>query len=383
MIYYNIMSALLKKRSQSRLSDLLQWSESSNPRKNSNPLLKPKLYPDLMAKYILKTHIISHYYTDKTMIEYVIKNIRQSLLPIVIFTNKTIIPPNNLYYSLLSNTSSDGILSSFDYKLALIEKYIGAFISPDYEPEKNGHRMPTNKIISLHITSSLLPNYLDRQMMYTKWYSSDTQHALEGAIQFYEPKIVVELGVYLGASTVSLLTASKKKIRYYGFDYFTHVCTDPPHITYSPLDKFFLEYPKLDTAVANVIPFAKKHDINFILHDVLRSNEYLLANNIIPDLLFIDSIKNQNNLTLIIHKYIMINPNIVIVGDDMVCGQVKPALSDFDYISFGINAYLITTKPKLRPENYPSALASINNYPRYLFTPEEIKLIPKIMRSFT
>lgn len=333
-------------------------------------------YSPAFFMYTLKTHLINRWFLEqKAKKEYVEKTIKQNLLPIVIFAKKIVIPPNKLYQTFLSNANN------FDDIMALIEKYIGAFISPDYNGEMS-YAKSTGIIIKIHVNPSLLKDVPAKQMMFEKWYSTSTRHALEGAVQWYRPKVVVELGVYLGCSTVSLLNASSGPIKYYGFDFFTHICTNPPHITYSPLDRFFLEYPKLETAVANVIPLSTKHNINFILMDVLKSNEYLLANNIVPDLLFIDSIKQEHNLNLIIHKYLMINPSIVIVGDDMIYGQIKPAIEEFDFLAFGIYAYLITSLPKLKADKYPKPKIQDFIYPEFYLSKQEKMLVPKHMQDY-
>jgi hypothetical protein len=338
-------------------------------------LLSYTKYAENLYIYALKTHVVNRWYSSKHQKkEYVEKNIKQSLLPIIIFTKKIVIPPNKLMQVLI------GHANTFEDMLALIEKYIGAFISPDYQGQQLIKQ--TGITIKLHVHSRLLTDIPSKQLMYEKWYSTSTRHALEGAVQYYRPKVVVELGVYLGCSTVSLLHASTTPIKYYGFDYFTHICTNPENITFSPLDRFFLEYPKLETAVANVMPFAKKHNINFILYDVLKSNEYLNKNGIIPDLLFIDSIKDEHNLNLIIHKYLMLNPDIVIVGDDMIYGQIKPALEEFGFLAFGKEAYIITTKPKLQADKYPKPLIQDFIYPSFRLSKQELMLVPKSMHGY-
>ena len=338
-------------------------------------LLSYTKYIDNLYKYHLITHVVNRWYNSQLKKkEYVEKNIKQSLLPIIIFAQKVIIPPNKLYQVLI------GHAATFDDMLALIEKHIGAFISPDYD----NHPIikSTGITIKLHINSRLLNDMPSKQLMFEKWYSHNTRHALEGAMQWYRPKVVVELGIYLGCSTVSLLYSSPGPITYYGFDYFTHICTNPPHITYSPADRFFLEYPKLDTAVANVMPFSKKHNINFILYDVLDSNRYLQKNGIIPDLLFIDSIKDEHDLNLIIHKYLMLNPDLIIVGDDMIYGQVKPAIEEFGFLAFGKEAYLITNKPKLQADKYPKPKIQDFVYPTFQLSKQERMLVPKSVQNY-
>jgi predicted O-methyltransferase YrrM len=331
-------------------------------------------YESVLFKCALKTHVVSHWFAhNKQKREYVETNIKQCLLPIILFTEKVIIPPNKLMQELIEHAHS------FEDMLALIEKYIGAFISPDYKGQKL--TKSTGITIKLRITPRMLSDVPIKQLMYDKWFSSNTRRALEGAVQYYRPKVVVELGVYLGCSTVSCLNASKGPISYYGFDYFTHICTNPENISFSPLDRFFLDFPKLETAVANVIPFSKKHNINFILYDVLKSCEYLSTRGIVPDLLFIDSIKDEHNLNEIIHKYLLLNPDIVIVGDDMIFESVKKALKRFNYITFGDEAYLIQ-KAKLHADKYPQPKILKYKYPVFHLSKQEQMLVPKKMHGY-
>jgi len=227
------------------------------------------------------------------------------------------------------------------------------------------------------IIYNIKPNMKNEKLLINcGWYSSGTRHALEGAMLLHKPKIVIEFGVYLAKSTVGILQCANfngYSIDYYGFDRFTHICTQRDGVTFTPIDKLFFNYPKLDTAVANVAEYAEKHNINFIPLDADKAIDFFKENNIIPDLLYIDCIKNPTELVNTIKTYLNYNKNIIIVGDDLSSrNKLKQSILRFEPIIFNEEAYIINSKFKF--ENYPKGL-SVNTYPKLEFTNEEIKKI--------
>jgi hypothetical protein len=207
------------------------------------------------------------------------------------------------------------------------------------------------------------------------WYSSGTRAALEGAIIKYKPKIIAELGVYLAKSSCAIMQCGDYcdlSIDYYGFDLFTHCCNNNTAITFSPIDKLFLNYPKLDTSISNLAQYSNRHNINLVLYDVEKSVEYFKNKNIVPDLVYIDAIKDPVKLTKLIDKYLEYNPNIVIVGDDLE-NREKLYISILKYnpVIFNNQAYIINNIT-YNIEKYPKPISN-NTYPRLKFNPNEIK----------
>ena len=218
------------------------------------------------------------------------------------------------------------------------------------------------------------------------WYIEGTRQALEGAILHYKPKTIVELGVYLAKSTCAILQCSAKNninINYYGFDLFTHIATQRDHCVNNPINKFFFNYPKLETAISNVAQYADNNNINYVNYDVHKSLDFLKERNIMPDLLYIDAIKNPTELKHLIKAYLSYNPKIIIVGDDLTANpRILDAIYNFNPRVFLNHAYVIANyDKKLKNIVWPEPI-SINTYPKLEFTPEEIKKIPNVYYEY-
>ena len=103
---------------------------------------------------------------------------------------------------------------SIDAKMSIIQKYIGAVITNRYDFNRITYVKPP-KSYQIHLTPTMgnnVPKFIHG------WFDFHSQLAIEGAIQIYQPKTVVELGVWLGQASMSILSASKKPINYWGFE---------------------------------------------------------------------------------------------------------------------------------------------------------------------
>ena len=248
----------------------------------------------------------------------------------------------------------------------IIKKYIGAYVS--LSNQNNFETIYIDKIPIIKITPSLKT----KQFMHG-WYSDNSRIALEGAIQYYKPKIVFEFGLWFGKSTVGILQSSLKKLNYYGFDYFTPTTTNPKYVTMSPLDKIYIDHPRFETIISNVADYSKKHTIHFVVGEI---NNTLT---IIPDLIYIDAIKNTEELKKFINKYLKINENIVIVGDDYIISDVREAVKNYKNKKiFGEHAYIITNLHI--PDNFPKPVSDFSKYPKLQLSNSEINKIPHNMR---
>lgn len=317
----------------------------------------------------MELHVISNWFKDfPRKREYFEEVADKSLFPIVDFEKKTI-KANKLHKSLLQ------FGETFEQKMGIIKKYIGAYVTDNNQPFEVDRSAAD--IIAFKITPSLA---VTEPFMHG-WYSDKTREALEGAIQHYKPKVVVELGVWYGKSTVGIFQSSPHKIDYYGFDYFTPTATNPDYVTETPIDKLFVKHFRLESAVANVAPYSKKHNIHFLFHDVLKSDEVINKLKVVPDLLFIDAIKNTTELQNTIDAYLKLNPNIVIVGDDYVFDSVKRAVKKYpQVVPFGNYSYLLTDREV--PEEFPSPVSDFSSYPSLRLTQSEKNKVPKSMKGY-
>jgi predicted O-methyltransferase YrrM len=307
--------------------------------------------------------VISNWFKDHPKKKHYFESVAdKSLFPIIDFNNKKI-TSNKLHKKILEHGEN------FEQKMGLIKKYIGAYVTSDnqsFDTERG------TQIIQIKVTPSIAvtPKFMHG------WYSGKTREALEGAMIYYKPKNVVELGVWYGKSTVGLLQASSRPINYYGFDYFTPTATNPDYVTQTPMDKLFIDHFRLESTVSNLAPYSKKHNINLIFYDVLASVDIMKNNNIKPDLVFIDAVKEVKPLQTIIDKYLELNPEVVIVGDDYVFNTVKIAVKKYKNIKiFGDNSYIITNKNI--PESFPNPVSDFSNYPHLELTQKEKSSLPE------
>jgi len=312
----------------------------------------------------MELHVVSNWFKEyPSKRRYFEEHADKSLFPIVNFETQTI-KANPLHKKLLKYGRT------FEEQMGIIKKFIGAYVSSSAQSFET--KRVDAEIIGFKITPSLA---VARPFMHG-WYSPKTREALEGAIQHYKPKTIVELGVWYGKSTVGMFQSSSRKVDYYGFDFFSPTATQPSYVTMSPIDKLFMEHFRLETAVANVAPYSKHHSIHFVLHDVLTSHTALKKMNVVPDLVFIDAIKDTKELQHTIDQYLKLNPDIVIVGDDYVFDSVKRALKRYPQVlPFGNNAYILTNREL--PETFPAPVSDFSMYPQLSLTSEEEAQVPK------
>jgi predicted O-methyltransferase YrrM len=317
----------------------------------------------------MELHVISNWFKDHPKKrEYFEKVADKDLFPVVNFETQTI-KANPLHKKLLK------FGTTFEEQLGIIKKFIGAYVS------KSNQSFETKRVSADIIGFKITPSLAVVDPFMHGWYSPKTREALEGAIQYYKPKTVVELGVWYGKSTVGMFQSSSRKLEYYGFDFFSPTATQPSYVTGTPIDKLFVEHFRLETAVANVASYSKQHSIHFVLHDVLTSHAALKAMDVVPDLLFIDAIKNTSDLQNTIDHYLKLNPDIVIVGDDYVFDSVKKAVKRYPQVlPFGNHSYILTNRPL--PETFPDPVSNFSKYPQLSLTPSELKQVPKDMMSY-
>jgi predicted O-methyltransferase YrrM len=283
--------------------------------------------------------------------KYFEQHVPPELFPVVDFEQKTI-KANRLHSQILKYGDT------FEEKMNLIRKYIGAVNSSSVPRIE---RVSVKKQVVIKITPSMeISPYMHG------WYSPDTRKALEGAIQYYKPRIVFELGVWYGQSAVGIFQSAKHKIEYYGFDFFTPTATNPEYVSMSHADKMFIPHPRLESAVSNLAPFSKKHDIYFVFDDVMKSPAF----GVIPDLVFIDAIKKGSELKKIIRQFQKLNPDVIIVCDDYEFETVKEALKDIPKKVFGNYAVILGDVPEL-----PEPVSDFSFYPKLKLTAQEKETI--------
>jgi predicted O-methyltransferase YrrM len=286
------------------------------------------------------------------------QNAPPELFPVVDFEKKTI-KANRLHSQLLKYGDT------FEEQIQIIRKYIGAVNSHSIPRIEH---LPINKQLLLKITPSM-----ETSPYMHGWYSPETRKALEGAIQYYKPRVVFELGVWYGQSAVGMFQSAKHKIEYYGFDFFTPTATNPDYVTMSNADRMFIPHPRLESAVSNLAPFSGKHDIYFVFDDVMKSPDF----GVTPDLVFIDAIKKEQELVKIIRQFQKLNPKIIIVCDDYIFPGVREALKPFRKKEFGDYCCILGDVPEL-----PAPVSKFSAYPALKLTSEQKEELPSKLKTY-
>ena len=139
--------------------------------------------------------------------------------------------------------------------------------------------------------------------------------------------VIIELGSWLGASTIELLKKSKENSSVYCFDKFQNIMlSDYTFNKKHPLDKFWFTTPRYEVFCRNIKNYMKNKKVYTIKDDVNTSIELLKKHKIYPDIVFIDAIKHTNALCAYIKKLYVYNSNVIVIGDDYVFDSVKNAV---------------------------------------------------------
>jgi hypothetical protein len=156
------------------------------------------------------------------------------------------------------------------------------------------------------------------------WMSKNSSLNLKYALETYKPKLVVELGSWLGKSS-KYIKEIHQDCTLYAFDKFQHILQSG-HTSnkIDNLDKnFYLEYLRLETYSANLSDY---DNVYIVQGDINNAISTLTKYDVKVDMFYVDFEKNTGRLIRLIndiHKYY---PNCVIVGDDHVFESVKKAV---------------------------------------------------------
>ena len=178
------------------------------------------------------------------------------------------------------------------------------------------------------------------------WISSDTYDNLIYVLKTFKPKNIVEIGSWLGKSS-GIIKENAPSSTLYCIDDFQPVLFTPyDYKSYTPLDNFYLTYPRLETFMKNMSNYENVYTIKYNGND---GPQFLKNNNIEVDMFFIDFEKNTERLFKLLTIINKLYPSAIIVGDDMVFNSVKTAISIFlleNNLFTGIlsDSYIISSK---------------------------------------
>lgn len=317
------------------------------------------------------------YKTNKLIIDNIDKN-----YDLIIFTNNqnkiqkniNLIPVYPIYYKennnifliftpillqqingFSNNTLKQNLLNDILYR---INKELGGILVNTNLPNIEKVEIKDGYNNLLYDKNNILSNYFVNEIKekYTKyiptnfhgWLAPGTKANLEYVIHQFNPKVILELGAWLGKSDYFIKNLNNN-IELYSVDKFQNVLTTPYNSNeYNPIDKFYFNVIRYETFCKNLSKYSKNlYTIKYNIDNIIDLLKKFPSFHI--DIIFIDAIKNKNKLIKFINNIFKLYPNIIIVGDDYVFDSVKDAIKTFQndyFIEYNNTSYVIS-KQKL------------------------------------
>lgn len=318
------------------------------------------------------------------------KTIDPLLLPYIDWDTRTLTSNNELQKAILGPP----YCTNFNQQLFLCRTIFGA-ISCNRRPteeESLNHwfECPTIAVTLTPTTRLTIPL---KPTMHGWYYYGTTRDALEGCILYFKPKIVVELGVWYGMSTCGMfqaddLSTNQSIEQYYGWDMYNAPGIKPDCATKTPIDELVIKHPRMEQVAINLSPYvtSKKgtpRQITLLKDDVYNAVTYCQSHKIMPDLVFIDAIKQTDKLVTEVIKWFKYNPNVVLVGDDYVFDTVKRAYQMIlrslaprvRGLAFSPDGYALSARKF--PATWPKPLSSYTHYDYLHITADELNKLPR------
>lgn len=178
------------------------------------------------------------------------------------------------------------------------------------------------------------------------WASQYTQSNLISALKVVKPKVILELGVWYGLSTRLMSHYNPTKdCKIYCADFYKNsAIPDKEYRKLYPSDKFYKNHQKYETFYANLsgrvpendltqrfyfdkVDTNKSKSVYIMKMDANEAIEIAKKTNMNPDLIYVDFVKNTEELTIVLRKLRDYFPKAIIVGDDYVYDRVKKAVA--------------------------------------------------------
>jgi hypothetical protein len=185
----------------------------------------------------------------------------------------------------------------------------------------NQNRLIRNNIIKININPEPVPYYESSH----GWLSSGTKSTLYAISNLYELKTIFEFGTWYGNSS-AYIKKHNPLSHLVCIDYFQSIIESDYTIRGIGIDKFYIKYPRLQSVYKKM---QKYSNVELIKGDALVGYDYLLKQNIIPDMIFIDFIKNRKILYNFLYRISADYKNTIIIGDDFVSKEVVLGVNDF------------------------------------------------------
>jgi len=173
------------------------------------------------------------------------------------------------------------------------------------------------------------------------WLDINTKINLEYAIKKFKPKIIAELGSWLGTST-NFMSKLCKNTTIYAFDSYQPIIFSPyskNNNKYNPNNNFYFNVPRIETFAANLKKYKHKDNKIYTFQKYFSIEEVIelfLKYKIKVDMFYIDFEKKTKPLLNILELIMKNFPDAVIVGDDYGGESVQQAI---EKLMIKINTY--------------------------------------------
>jgi predicted O-methyltransferase YrrM len=224
-----------------------------------------------------------------------------------------------------------------------------------------------NKIANIQFVNSNYTQIYNRNLH--GWMPVGTIFMLKVAIETYQPKVILELGSWLGRSTtiiVELYKRLKSSLKLISVDHFFNYFIRGK-VAMTTIDRFYMNFDKYTTFHSNLSDvvnekikvFTMEGDVRNIIHEIKKNNERV-------EMVFIDSIKKSHELTETIEDIFRKYPDVIIVGDDYIHPTVMRGVRDaarklrIKYIA-NMDSYIMTRRklPNINDDKYTEMYESL------------------------
>ena len=232
---------------------------------------------------------------------------------------------NPIHFQMIDLTNKIDLVNTIKENIKVLLTTLSTSSKPNKNKSSanliNQNRLIRNNVIKIDVINEPIPYYESSH----GWLSSGTKSTLYAISKLYELNTVFEFGSWYGNSS-SFIKKHNPLCKLVCVDYFQSIIESDYTIRGVGIDKFYIKYPRLESVYKKM---QKYSNVELIKGDALVGYDYLLEQNIIPDMIFIDFIKNRKILYNFLYRISTDYKDTIIVGDDFEFKEVILGVDDF------------------------------------------------------